>query len=495
MKQLVCRLSFVVYGWAGLWVVSAQTAYALRWPVFAQTAHSSVAPLPDTSIFPASVFYELIQQHHPLVKQANLFGEEARQVLVQARGAFDPKLVSTYDRKEFGSDLYYDHWQNKLAVPLWLGGVDLTVSYDRNNGRYINPEERTPSSGLAGVGISVPIGQGLLIDARRTMVRQARLAQNMAEADRVKLVNKTLFDAAKTYWEWFLAHRQRQLLTEGYDLANRRFRALRERALLGEAATIDTTEALITVQDRLVQRQQADVEEQNARLQVNTFLWNANGQPVELPTRAIPQEPTQTVFEEATLQTLLDQATQRHPELIKLDAKMQQLTVEERFRRAMIQPQIMLNASLLSQTPTVDSGYDWSSYYSFRPQNHKVGVDFVFPLFLRKERGKLREIKIKNQQVTLERQQTGRDISNVVQSAYNQLQALARQVNVQRQVIQNQQLLLSAEQQKFDLGESSLFLVNARETKLIDLRVKGEELKTKYQKAIAELYFVAGATL
>ena len=50
-----------------------------------------------------------------------------------------------------------------------------------------------------------------------------------------------------------------------------------------------------------------------------------------------------------------------------------------------------------------------------------------------------------------------------------------------------------AGQQKFELGESSLFLVNARETKLIDRRVKGEELKTKYQKAVAELY-VAGGT-
>ncbi len=477
----------------GLWVTVCSCS--CPWFVSSQTAQASAVVQPDTSIFPALAFFDIIRQNHPIIKQAGLFGEEARQLLVQARGAFDPKLASYYDRKEFGPDLYYDHWQNKLAVPLWVGGVDLNVSYDRNNGRYINPEERTPSSGLTGVGISVPVGQGLLIDARRNAVRQARLSQNLAEADRVKLVNKTLFDAAKTYWEWFLAHRQRQLLTEGYDLANRRFVALRQRALLGDAATIDTTEALITVQDRLVQQQQADVDEQNARLRVNTFLWNTDGQPVELPTSALPQEPDLAVLQETTLQTLLDQATQRHPELIKLDTKMQQLTLEERFRRAMIQPQILLNATLLSQTPTVDAGYDWSSYYSFRPQNYKLGVDFVFPLFLRKERGKLREVQVKNQQVILERRQTGRDISNVVQSAYNQLQALARQVNVQQQVIQNQQLLLSAEQQKFELGESSLFLVNARETKLIDLRIKGEELKTKYQKAIAELYFVAGTTL
>ncbi|MFD2569200.1 TolC family protein [Spirosoma soli] len=467
----------------------------LLWqPVAAQTAPTSGRAQTDTTVFSAQTFYELIRLNHPIVKQANLFGEEARQVIVQARGAFDPKVSVLYDRKEFGQDLYFDHWQNKLTVPLWVAGIDLNVSYNRNMGKYINPEERTPSSGLTGVGLSVPIGQGLFIDARRNAVRQAKLMESLAEADRLKVVNKLLYEAAKTYWEWFLAYQQRQLLTEGYELANRRFRALRERAFLGDAATIDTTEALITVQDRLVQRQQADVEEQNARLKVSAFLWNTAGQPVELPAAAIPQEPSTTGHDETLLQTLVNQAIQQHPELVKLNVKVQQLTLEERFRKAMVQPQINVNASLLSQTPIVDANYDWTSYYALRPQNHKIGVDFVFPLFLRKERGKLREVQVKNQQTNLERQQLSRDITNTIQVAYNQLQTLSQQLLVQRQTIENQELLLQAEQQKFELGESSLFLVNARETKLIDLRVKGEELKTKYQKAIAELYFVAGTS-
>lgn len=486
---------FIVYSF---WVISLCTVTgpiaAAQQPV-TSPGMMGVGLQPDTSIFTASVFYELIRQNHPLVKQAGLFGEEARQLLRQARGAFDPKLVSAYDRKEFGNDLYYDHWQNKLAVPIWLAGIDLTVTYNRNNGRYINPEERTPSSGLSGVGLAVPIGQGLLIDARRNAVRQAGLMQNLAEADRVKQVNKILFDAAKSYWEWFLAHRQQLLLVEGYELADRRFLALRQRALLGDAAIIDTTEALITVQDRLVQRQQADVEEENARLRVSTFLWNANGQPVELPGDARPQDAPLILPDEGTLQALLDQANRQHPDLLKLAVKNQQLVLEERFRRAMIQPQVMLSASLLSETPTVDAGYKWGSYYSFRPQNYKLGMDFVFPLFLRKERGKLREVQVKNEQVVLEQQQTVRSITNTLQAAYNQLRVLSDQTSVQQQTIQNQRKLLLAEQQKFELGESSLFLVNSRETKLIDLQLKGVELQTKYQKALAEVYFAAGTSL
>ncbi len=339
-------------GWVmGCWLLAVGV-------VAGQTVRPNASLQRDTIIsaegaadtFSAQTFFDFVHQHHPIVKQANLFGEEARQSLVQARGAFDPKLVSHYDRKEFGRDLYYDHWQNKLAVPIWFSGADLTVSYDRNDprGRYLNPEERTPQSGLTGVGLTVPIGQTMFIDARRNAVRQARLMMNAAEADRMKQVNKTLFDAAKTYWNWFLAYRQRQLVTEGYSLADQRFRALRERALLGDAAIIDTTEALITVQDRFVQRQQADVEEQNARLQVSTFLWNATGQPVELPSGVVPQEPSLALPNEEKLQTLFDLAARQHPELVKLNVKNQQLTLEERFRRALIQPQLQLNAMLLS---------------------------------------------------------------------------------------------------------------------------------------------------
>ncbi|GAB3769441.1 TolC family protein [Spirosoma horti] len=451
----------------------------------------------DTTVFQARVFYELVRQHHPLIRQAGLFGEEANQIVLQARGAFDPKLVSHYDRKEFGSDLYYDHWQNKLAIPIWPAGIDFNITYDRNDpaGKYINPEERTPPTGLTGVGLSVPIGRTLFVDARRNAVRQARVAQNLAEADRISLINKTLYEAATAYWDWFLAYQQRQLLTEGYVLAERRFMALRQQAQLGDVAFIDTTEALITVQDRLVQRQQAIADEQNARLRVNVFLWTPDGQPVDLPPYSVPQMPPSALPIDVLQRSLSEQAAQRHPDLLKLDNKLQQLTLEERFRQAMIQPQIALSASLLSQTPILDVGYDWSSYYSFRPQNYKIGLDLVFPLFLRKERGKLREVQIKHQQTLLDRQHQGRAIVNGVQVAYNQLQALINQMETQQRTIENQQILVKGETDKFLLGESSLFLVNSRETKLIDLRVKGEYLKATYQKTIARLYYVAGSTV
>lgn len=462
------------------------------WMVLLTTVSASAQPA-DTMVFSAVDFYDVVAQYHPLARQAALLPAEARQVVVQARGAFDPKLFSYYDKKQFGNALYYDKWQSGVVVPILPGGVDLKVTHDRNGGAYVNPEDRISTSGLTAMGISVPVGQGLLIDARRNALRQAKLAVSLAEADRLKLINKTLFDAAKTYWEWYFADRQYRLVNEGYQLADQRFRAIRQRASLGDAAPIDTTEALITVQDRLVGLRQAAVDRQNARLRLTVFLWNDQGEAVDMPATVVPQASVTGVFDENTLQRLLDRATGQHPELLKLTTKRQQLAIEERFRRSLLQPQLNVGASLLSGMAFPGFGTDRSSgYYGFRPDNHKLTLDLVFPLFLRKERGKLREVQIKSQQLDLDRQQTARNITTDIQSVFNDIQTLDGQLVVQQQIVANQRALVRAEQQKFELGESSLFLVNARETKLIDLGVKLEELRTKYQKAVAALWYAAG---
>jgi outer membrane protein TolC len=54
--------------------------------------------------------------------------------------------------------------------------------------------------------------------------------------------------------------------------------------------------------------------------------------------------------------------------------------------------------------------------------------------------------------------------------------------------------MLQGERRKFEEGESSLFLVNSRETSLINAEVKLIELLGKYQKAQAGLIMALGGT-
>jgi hypothetical protein len=69
---------------------------------------------------------------------------------------------------------------------------------------------------------------------------------------------------------------------------------------------------------------------------------------------------------------------------------------------------------------------------------------------------------------------------------------LQSQTKLYEQSIDNFKKLLEGEEQRFRNGESSLFLVNARETKLLESQIKLRELQAKYFKTEAALKWAAG---
>jgi outer membrane protein TolC len=434
----------------------------------------------------------LVFRYHPIVKQAALLSEAARANVLQSLGYFDPALKAGFARKLFGNTEYYNNWNSELKVPLWLAGADLKVGYDRSVGTYTNPETRTGVPGLSGVGLSIPLGQGLIIDARRSTLRQSKIMVRYAEAEQVKQINSVWYAVAKDYWNWYYAYQQFALITEGVELAQRRFEAVSKQTLIGDKPALDSVEAYITVQERIIQKEKMQIELQNARLVLSNHLWNEQGTPLELPVNAVPQSVNQNITRpnQAVLDTLISQAASQHPELVKLRTKGGQLAIERSYRQELLKPKLNLSGTLISNRRSFN-GYV-PDYYDFNWSNYKVGIEFAFPLFLRSERGKLREVKIKQLELNYDLQQSGREIKNNILTSYNDLSAYAAQLAVQVQSINNQQTLLRGESQKFELGESTLFLINSRESKLIDMKIKRESMIAGYQKTLAELYYKAG---
>lgn len=437
----------------------------------------------------------MVFRNHPIVKQAALLSEAARANVMQSLGYFDPGIRAGFDRKMFGNKTYYNRWVSELKVPLWLAGADLKIGYDRNVGDYVNPETHTSTAGLGGIGLSIPLGQGLLIDSRRNTLRQAKIMVNYAEAERVKQINAIWYSIVKDYWNWYFFYNQFQLINEGLELAQTRFKAISRQTSLGDKASIDSVEAAITVQDRLIQYEKMKIDLLNARLTLSNHLWNDEADPLELPEKARPLRVIQlhNKPQRQVLDTLLEFAAGSHPELIKLRIKGEQLAVERSYRKEMLKPKLNVSGSLLSARRSFN-GYVPDSY-DFKMGNYKLGFDFALPLFLRAERGKLREVKIKQQELAYDMQQSNREIRNSVLTSYNHLNAYGEQLAVQVKSISNQEVLLNGESSKFDLGESTLFLINSRESKLIDMKIKREEMISGYQKTLAELYYKAGSRM
>ena len=190
-------------------------AFVLALVVFKQNALSQsleikpfdeiIVPNDSMQSFDIDAFYKIVLANHPVVKQAELLPENAKQELRMARGAFDPKLVSGWDDKNYKDTEYYDIFNATLKVPTWFP-LDPKVSVDRNRGAFLSPEDAIPASDnfyQVTTGLSLPIGRGLLIDQRRADVKQALIFNDISEAERIKVINKILLYAAKDYWDWF----------------------------------------------------------------------------------------------------------------------------------------------------------------------------------------------------------------------------------------------------------------------------------------------------
>jgi outer membrane protein TolC len=441
----------------------------------------------DTTVFALKDLYEQMRRHHPIVKLANLYPRIAEEEIRIARGNFDPKLEADYVQKTLKDKFYYSYWDSRLKAPIWIG--ELKAGYELNEGELISLENKSPREGLMYAGISIPLGQNLIIDARRAVLRQAQFMQKMAEAERIKELNKLFFTATKDYWEWFFTYRQLILVREGYRLADERYKFVRQRILFGEGANIDSVEARITLQERTVQLRQAEIDFKNAGLILSNHLWQEGSIPLELPENAVPEDLAAIEkISESRLNELLIFAQENHPEIQKIRFKLAQLDIERRFQQDRLKPQINLNYNLLSAYNPMK----FEANNEYFANNYKIGFDFSFPILLRKERGKINQTRFKLDQTRFEQTQLAREIGNQVKTAYNEVVLLEQNIALQESMVANQETLTEAEYQKFRNGESSVFLINARETKLIEMRVKLVALQTKYEKAKVMLRWAAG---
>ena len=460
-------------------------------------APAGAAPAPtDSLLFSFAEFRRLVSAFHPVARQAALNTDRARFEIRQARGAFDPNLNGKYYGKQFQGKDYYHDWETSLRVPTWFG-VDVKAGWDRGVGPFVNPQEYTATSGLSYVGLSVPLGQGLLIDERRTALRVAQALAGLAEAERRAARNKLLLSAAKDYWEWALASQRLRLLTSNELVAAVRFAATRQRVLAGDLAPIDSVEALTELQNRQGQRVAGRVQWQNAGLVVSSYLWDADTRPRELPPTARPQAlPPATAWYPLppdSLAALAALAQQANPDLVKTRVKQVQLGLENRLLLNKLLPKLNLDYNLLlpgqpfalGNTPRPFEG-------GYSTNNYKLGLSLAYPLLLRAERAKRQLNQVKLREAGFQLDQDQRQVGNAVQAAANDWQALLEQLAIQEQAVRNYEVLRNGESIRFDNGESTVFLINSRESSLLASRQKLAELQAKYAQTQAQLRFAAG---
>jgi outer membrane protein TolC len=421
-----------------------------------------------------AAYMEQVRRHHPVAFQADLqpmFGSAAVQA---ARGNFDPKLYTVVGQKQLNGTEYYSMVDAGVKAPTWFG-IELNAGYQQNRGAYLNPELNTPGAGLWSAGLSLPVGQGLLIDRRRAELRKAQIYEQMTGVDRQIMINDLMLEAGTAYWEWARSYAVQQVYEDAGENAQQRLRIVRRLAELGDRPFVDTLEASIFVQTIEMLRQQAALDLDNARLMLGIYLWEDGITALQPSVGAVPEDmPTDGGLPmDQRMVALLDTLVTSHPELRLARFKLDQLNIERRFRADLLKPLVNLKYNAINEP------VDLNPVADFTLRNYTWGLDFAFPLLLRKERGQLKMAKlaIREAQFGLSGKMAVLDFK--ARAAINTWATTLEQSALFGRTVRDYRSLLDAEQRLFEAGESSIFMVNARQNSYISAQNKFLELLTK----------------
>ncbi|MEP2058283.1 MAG: TolC family protein [Maribacter litoralis] len=423
-----------------------------------------------------------VKKYHPITKQAEMVMSVGQANLMKARGGFDPKISVDYSTKEFKGTEYYDLLNSTFKIPTWYG-IELKGEFEQYSGVYLNAERNVPDDGLYSAGVALSLGRGSWINERMATLKKAKFFREQSKADRDLLVNQILFDASLAYFNWLQAYRNSLLFNDFLENAKVRLEGVNKSAYAGEIAAIDTVEAKIAVQNRALEREQANVILQNAQLELSNFLWMGENIPMELQPGVVPDLSLDVEIDQALeiLGKPLDSfQLENHPKLKSLGYKIDGLRVDKRLKTNKLLPKIDVEYKFITDEPEYLN--------SFETQNYKGGLNFELPLFLRKERGDLKLAKLKLRDAQFEMDNAEVHIQNKILAIYNELASFENQNILIDDIVASYEALLAAEERKFSFGESSLFLINSRESKLIDAVLKQNQVENKYFKAKAKLF-------
>jgi len=435
----------------------------------------------DSTILSYQDYLVNILNYHPVAQRANLKLELADLEWLSAKGNLDPTIDSDWNQKRFKDSRYYRIFNNRLRVPTKYG-VAFTAGYEKASGIFVNPEKTLPEFGLWGIGIEVDVLQGLLVNERRIALDQAKVMQDIAFNQQQIILNELLFSASMAYLDWQQFFYVESVLLENEALAAQYLENTKESFFGGEKTAMDTLEAFILLQDAISLTNYNNVNLQDSRQMLENFLW-FNEVPLELQLLTKPEDYRRELFTVSDVRNI-QELTRTNPLIMEKINKQSLYELDLRLKKEKLKPKLKAKINPLFATKdNIVPTYD--------PSDYKLGFEFSFPLFLRSERADVKMGEIKIQDNFLDIQNKQNEILNKIESNLLQQIILRDQVNLIAQNVAGYKALLDGENIKFQFGESSVFLLNKRQEKYINGRIKLIELNLKLNSILLKyLYYI-----
>ena len=432
-------------------------------------------------------FLKIVQNYHPISKKASIGVLKSEAEIVKARGGFDPILSHYSAKKTLDSKNYYEYHSPELSIPTWYG-IEINAGIENLQGTRIDPSQTLGQTSY--IGITLPLAKNLLIDKRRAALAQAKIMNKLAFEEQRNAINQLINEAMETYFMWAKSYTVLNIVEQNLTISQKRKKFVVRSVELGERPAIDTLEASTQVQFFENLYQNKLLEFQNSSLSLSLYLWGENNTPLELPEDVRPNE-NWTDFSiianfEFDKNILLEKAFSNHPELKSYRYKIDALQVDRKLKFQNLLPKLDLTYNQLSK------GGPYIYTANLLDNNFQYGFKLEIPLRFSQGRGEYAQAKLKIEEENINLAQKKQGIELKINAYFNQFQSLKQQISTQENALKNYKALVKAEESKFEQGESSLFLINSRETKAMEASEKLIDLKSYLFKSIYALQSSAG---
>ncbi|MFD2904831.1 TolC family protein [Sphingobacterium anhuiense] len=436
----------------------------------------------DTLRLSRNEFLAIVKNYHPMAFKYRLENRIAAAGIQQAKGNFDPVLDAKTGEKTIDGTQYYQQRNIGLGIPTWYG-IEVNGSYSYLDGEKLNNSDTR--GGLYQVGVTVPLAKNLLYDKRRALLEQAQIAQRMTEAEQTVLTNELMLEAENSYWEWVKQYELYLLQRETVNINKERLALVIKTFQYGEQAAIDTTEALSQLQNYELEQQDAYLQFVSATQKLSVYLWEEDLKPYPVTEGLIPSERLQNNTDDTQYTDLLAQVDAHtlngHASVRYYDEKGKILESERRLKLQSLLPKIDFSYNFYNK-----EGYT-HQFFPLFDNNFQYGLKLEIPIFLRQARADYKMAKLKIDQNSLDLAYKSQELATKITGYKNEIYNYWSQIGIATKNMDNYKRLLMAEQSKYANGESSLFLINSRENKLIDAQEKILELRLKFLKSYNKL--------
>lgn len=314
-------------------------------------------------------------------------------------------------------------------------------------------------------------------------VRMAKVQLQLSAAEQKMETTDVIYEASLAYFNWKRAFDEAELYKTYLEYAQKRYDGILRLIETGDKPAIDSVEAGILVKTRELSLKDAQLKLTKSRLELSNFLWIDNV-PVELEENITLEENVRNSVDTSlntNLQLNQSAALDSHPKIQSLQSKLSMLEIERRYKANMLLPEMNVSYNYLSEP---------AYFTDYRFQDYKIGLNFSFPLFLRKERGALQlaKLKIQDGQLDLELERVA--LKNKILTYSAEIESLNQQQLTAAELVKDYTIMLSSEEKLFSFGESSLFLINSRENNVVSSRLAEINTENRLLASIANLYKV-----